>query len=208
MANELDEVKKSFIANTEDHQLTVLHNQGLYKHIRFKNPNRSAYWFDITTWPNYLCISGDMGCYTFSRIEDMFDFFRNSELKISPHYWDEKIQAGAGYMRGGITEEWSQQLFNKNIREFVNCHIGELTLSQAKEVWEQVREEILCCNDEWESVTAVRDFHNKYFDFNDFFDRRCKEYTFHYLWCCYAILYAIQKYDEHVASGDNNGQAD
>ena len=28
--------------------------------------------FDIVTWPGYLCYSGDMGCFVFTRLPDMF----------------------------------------------------------------------------------------------------------------------------------------
>jgi hypothetical protein len=35
--------------------------------------------FDVVTWPGHLSISGDMGCFVFTRVDDMFTFFRGHE---------------------------------------------------------------------------------------------------------------------------------
>lgn len=191
-----DYAKERFLSATAGHKINVLLDNGLYKHLRFENQNDSCYWFDITTWPNYLCISGDMGCFTFSRIEDMFGFFRRKKLSIEAYYWAGKLQIGAGGNHRNVCERWSQDLFEKNIREYVSCNISDLSLSEAKEIWQQVKNEILCSEDKYDSVAAVRNFHNKHIDFSNFFEYNCEEYEFHYLWCCYAIVWGIQKYDE------------
>ncbi len=34
------------------------------------------------------------------------------------------------------------------------------------------------------------------FSIDDCWEWGCKEYTFHFLWCCYAIAWGIKTYDE------------
>ena len=31
----------------------------------------------------------------------------------------------------------------------------------------------------------------------DFFDGSMTRFTFHFLWCCYALAWGINKYDDH-----------
>ena len=80
-----------FNRDIEHHQMTVLHDEGLYRHIRFQNPGNSMYWFDLITWPGSLTIKGDMGTWTFSRLTDMFEFFTGH---INTSYWAEKLDNG------------------------------------------------------------------------------------------------------------------
>jgi hypothetical protein len=74
-----------------DHQMEILHHEGLYRHVRFKRPDSTTYWFDLVTWPGYLAINGDLvSGYTFTRTRDMFSFFASGP-GINPQYWAEKI---------------------------------------------------------------------------------------------------------------------
>ncbi|MEU0805727.1 hypothetical protein [Streptomyces sp. NPDC005970] len=43
-----------------------------------------------------LVLRGDLGCWSFSRVEDMFDFFREPEdvARMDPAYWAEKLVPG------------------------------------------------------------------------------------------------------------------
>jgi hypothetical protein len=50
-------------------------DSGLYRHLSFRHPKRGFNWFEIITWPWGLTFNGDHGCWSFSRIEDMFEFF-------------------------------------------------------------------------------------------------------------------------------------
>ena len=83
--NDYSEIRERMLSATADHKLTILHNDGLYRHIRFKNPKSIFYWFDLITWPGVLVFKGDMGCYVFSRLDDMFEFFTGPT--INPGYW-------------------------------------------------------------------------------------------------------------------------
>lgn len=84
-----------FAADTTNHQMTVLRDDGLYRHLRFVNPDSGLYWFELVTWPGRLAFNGDMDGFTFARVDDMFTFFRSgSQYGINPGYWAEKVTDG------------------------------------------------------------------------------------------------------------------
>jgi hypothetical protein len=52
-------IAERFARETEHHELTVLHDDGLYRHLKFKQPGNSAYWFDlITAWDEHAAEDG------------------------------------------------------------------------------------------------------------------------------------------------------
>lgn len=90
-----------FAEDTKDHRLTILHDQDGYKHLLFKTPGASFYWYELIVWPGCLTISGDMGTWTFRRDTDMLRFFRSNpdralghDYRINASYWAEKLQGG------------------------------------------------------------------------------------------------------------------
>jgi hypothetical protein len=87
-----------FAGDTAEHQLTVLRDDGLYKHLRFKKPGTGMYRYDLVTWPGYLTFCGDMGTLVFFRTEDMLSFFRSNPdrptYRINPDYWSQKVVDG------------------------------------------------------------------------------------------------------------------
>lgn len=87
-----NKIKEKFDRNITNHQMAIRFDAGIYRHLVFRNPESSAMWFEIVTWPGSLVYTGDMGTFVFERIPDMFEFFRNAE--INPHYWSEKVEAG------------------------------------------------------------------------------------------------------------------
>jgi len=95
--------------NIRAHEMTVLRDDGLYRHLRFASPNCGFYWFDLITWPGSLTVNGDCGTYTFSRVTDMFEFFRGH--RVNPQYWAEKVQ---GETR---TKSYSEQQFRQQVFE-------------------------------------------------------------------------------------------
>lgn len=55
-----DQQLERFLKDVSEHELTVLHEDGLYRHLRFARPNSGQYHFSIVTWPGYLAYTGDM----------------------------------------------------------------------------------------------------------------------------------------------------
>jgi hypothetical protein len=230
-----------FLEDVKDHELTIIHDEGLNRHIRMKRPQSSSYYYDIITWNGYLTICGDMGTYVFRRIEDMFQFFQMDDndfnksktepLSINPGYWGEKLEA---FPKRGY-KEYSQDKFMENVKDYLDHHFPDdldieidddlfetdeahaaeydriLGLVKAR-VWEEVRDDLRYIDDnEYAYYAAIRDFDfaeivdiedyeiEVKFNFDDFWEYSSEVYTFHYIWCLYAIVHAINKYKEAKA---------
>lgn len=188
--------KESFLNDVKNHTCTCFLNNELYRHYRFKNPETSNMFFDIVTWPGYLSFSGDMGCFVFARIEDMFAFFRHDDINIG--YWAEKLEA---VDKSEDFRAWSDENFRKSIKGWWEAHYEDnLESEEAKEVWSQLEDEILSNADcEWEAVHAINNFKcqaDMHFDFSDFWASDHTAYTYRYVWCCYAIIWAIKEIDK------------
>lgn len=196
------EILERFQKDVDSHEMEVLHDDGLYRHLRFSNGGSSIYQFNITTWPGYLCISGDMGCFVFSRVRDMFGFFRgeDGQLGINPGYWMEKVQAGAGSeVAREICTEWDEEDFRAEIRKRFDDYVEdeELDEAAAAELWSEIEDEVLEETDlEAVAMRNAMEFRHDDFEFTDFFEVRCTKYTFRYLWCCWAIVWGIGVYDK------------
>ena len=180
-----------------EHQLTIIHDDGLHRHLRCARPQSSDRYFNITTWPGFLCISGDMGCYVFQRVEDMFEFFRDESMRINPGYWAEKLQAGPYVAPDEITREWVPSKFRRELKEWFEDATVEWDAAEKQEAWEEVESEVLSeADNEHTAITAALEFRfNDQELFQDFWEVDCKQWKTHYLWCCYAIVWAIQQYD-------------
>ena len=196
--------EQSFLKDVADCQMHILMDNGLYRHIRFKRPDTGCYHFDIVTYPSYLVYSGDMGCFVFSRLPDMFQFFRvdgehlrdGQTLGINPDYWSEKLQAvdkGDGY------KEYSQEKFEQIVNEYVDEYIedAELRDSQiAVGLREAVGDEVINCGEsQQDAYDAASNFSHGDFEFRDFWERDLTEYTHRFIWCCYALAWGIKQYD-------------
>ena len=65
-----------FVEQTKDHDLVILHDDGLYRHLRVQAPGTRMWSWDVTTWPGRLATSGDIADgHVFSREPDMLQFF-------------------------------------------------------------------------------------------------------------------------------------
>lgn len=214
---------ETFLADVKDHQITVLRDDGLYRHVRFSRPGTICMSFNLITWPGALCYTGDMGTYVFSRLADMFEFFRTDrerakpgELRINTGYWSEKLIAVDGNRRAGGAEEFSPDKFSKAIKEtLVDWMRGSDHLDRAgrHELREAVEDEILSnidCSDGHEAYRAANEFCAEIggvkFQFHDLWDRDFTEYTHSFLWCCYALSWGIQRYDELTAKKDSGDE--
>lgn len=188
--------EKRFLRDVATHKMTVLRDDGVHRHIQFKQPDSGNMRFDLITWPGFLCYCGDMGTYVFQRLPDMFNFFRNSSadckgLYINLGYWAEKCEA---HDRSGV-EEYSAEKFRDVIKDILKEEKATKGLRQA------VQDEVLDYADDGFD-TAYRcadDFEHNGFKFTDLFEYDFKDYTFRFIWCCYAMAWGIQTYDKAKA---------
>ena len=224
-----ERVKKRFEGDTENHTMEILQDAGLYRHLKFTDNGSQCYRFDIHTWPGTLCIDGDMGTYVFSRLPDMFEFFRmkdgdwNKKHVINPGYWGEKLQAVDNSRgRNNSYEEFSEELFKENVKgeydtfcegyadddeEDVTEAYAEETQSrkqQLEALWEEIDDVVLPASYDGEirAYDAAMEFRwesddgELKFDMCDFWDHSCTDYTFHYIWILYAMVWGIGEYDK------------
>lgn len=198
--------EKEFLKDIGKHEMSIMRDEKLLRHIRFKQPNTSNMCFEIVTWPEYLCYTGDMGTFVFSRLPDMFDFFRADKdkqasaekrgqtLYVNHDYWADKLKAVDCY--DGV-KKYSSEKFKEHVRQRLKERMASKALCKA------VKEDVLSCADDGEQAArrATNDFkfENNYI-FSDFWECDCTEYTYRYLWCCFALAWGIGQYDKTTLS--------
>lgn len=205
-----------FLKDVEKHELIVLLDDGVNRHIRLKAPGTMIQHFDLITWPGYLCYTGDMGTYVFRRLNDMFEFFRtdaNSDwlkrkgltLGINPGYWGEKLESvdgAAGY------KEFDDDKFNRIIKDWVlswaRDNAYRTTKAERRDLWDDVISNVIESDGDsggHRKTAAAYDFRHrvnaevKDFCFQDLWEHDLEDYTGRFMWCCYALAWGIQKYD-------------
>lgn len=200
-----------FTKDTAEHQLKIHRDDGLFRHLTVKKPNSSCMHYNITTWPGYLCMSGDMGCFVFSRLPDMFQFFRGKPGEINPYYWQEKLQSGAGFEGArAISEEFDGEAYDQRMDQYLADFIEDLDPNDTDEA-----EQIVAAteavsdfknfreNSEWDVVSRIHNWDPSDaggLELDDFFEGQLDKFKFNYIWCCYAIVHAIALYDAMKAS--------
>lgn len=215
-------LESEFLADVATHEMQVLRDDGVYRHVRFKRPGTMCMHFDLITWPGYLCYTGDMGSFVFYRLNDMFEFFRTDRehlrrrgdrrLGVNLSYWAEKLVAVDGQRRHGSAMEFSEP----QLRAYVNetrlqwvrdaRRAGLLSQEERRKLWEEVDHEVLSrIDDDGEEAAyiALRDFRwmpkrghcAPEYEFTDFWEIEFKQYTHTFQWCCYALAWGIEQYD-------------
>jgi hypothetical protein len=204
---------ESFLKDVASHQLTVNLDQGVFRDLTIARPNSISMHYNITTRPGYLVVTGDMGSFVFTRLNDMFEFFRSDDgYDINPGYWGEKLEAVDS--RGGA-EEFSVGTVTQILMEHLNDHLEGLDSghSPAEEAeTEEAKEAIqnligLAESDQHDFYSKLREWNPKYdggVDMECWWEWDFKDYTYHYIWCCYAIVHAIKLYDKFIAQEPTN----
>lgn len=201
------EVGERFKNSVIEHEMIVRQSDGLHRHLTFKSPRTYNNHFHITTWPGYLAISGDIGCYVFARLPDMFNFFRGE--RINPSYWAEKVQS---FDRPGGLEEFSEEAFRAAIKSDFDQWSFDDDDQKAK-AWEALQESELSEDRAPETledaVRAAMDYECPITKngFGDFWDHNLRDYTFRFLWCCHAVRWAVAEVDRRRTSEISQAQS-
>ena len=153
-----------FLADVKGHDLTVIKDEGVYRHLRFRNPATSNMFFDLVTWPGFLAYSGDMGCYVFARLTDIFEFFRGpvGKFRIDFNYWAQKIEAAD---KNDGFKKFSEEKFTRKVMEYLVGWIREnreeTTKEQRRALWDEVVREVIdasCDDGGYRKQCAAHDF--------------------------------------------------
>lgn len=212
------EIEQQFLENTAQHTMRVLHEDGVYRHLSFTNNGSSVYRFELVTYPGHLVYSGDMGCFVFQRLFDMFEFFRcdrknDDGLHINAGYWAEKLQAVDGQRHHGSAYEFDPDKFRRVINETRIQWMRDakydnmLDKAQRRQLWEAVDDEVLRHADEHDdgcrALYAAHefawrpdlDYSRSSWGFYDLWESNFTRPTHTFLWCCYALAWGIKQYD-------------
>lgn len=198
-------VYRQLLGYVQGHEMTVLHEDGLYRHLRFATPGTGIGRFDIITWPGYLTIVGDIGNgWTFVRERDMFDWFTDGGRvpagHINPGYWSEKV-AGTRRDYKGYQEEKFRAHVNGLVEEAITGR--SLTDADAALLRSDVEMEVLC--DSYDQTLAYQalagfTFHpadDATSEFSLTYDvdpENWDDFDHHFLLACHAILWGIRHY--------------
>lgn len=197
--------EESFLNNVENHEMTIIRDEGVNRHIRFAIPGSSEMQFDLITWPGYLCYTGDMGTYVF----DMFEFFlhdvKSQKLSINPPYWAGKVE---GQDKHDGVKEFNEDIFvekvMRDLKQWIKNNREETTKEERRELWEAVIDEVVDAASDsggYRKQSAAMDFRHSVnddldFSFQDFWEYDLTDYTYRYLWCCYALVWGIGQYNQ------------
>lgn len=194
---ERERIRAQFAVDVAKFEMKVVRDDGEFRFVRFRAPESLSYHFDLITWPGHLCIVGDMGSYVFSRVRDMFTFFRldKKNPEINPDYWGEKLLSSSKYH--GF-QEYSEELFTDAVTSDFEAYFEDREDSKEKaECWLEIESKVLrFASFEHDAYQAIASFQYQGFHFQDFFEHCLVDFTYQYIWSLYAIVWGIQKYDE------------
>lgn len=178
MLKEYEIAKDHFEIDTKDHVLDIKLDQGLYRDLVFGTPGSSSYMVRVTTWPGHLAISGDMGCFVFSRA-NMFELFRSDHIKEG--YWASKCIAGE-------KSEYKEELWALTIKDIIDNYTDYEDSSGNLETL------LLETPDDLDHAMTILDLHNvpNYWEYAE----NLIGYTYHFIWCLHAIMHTVRLYDE------------
>lgn len=174
-----------FLNDVISHEMKIFADNDVNRTLRFRQPACGNQYFYITTWPGHLCISGDMGTFVFSRLPDMFEFFRGDK-EPNLGYWSEKLEAGNAKKysekeaEAAILIQLEYEDLNTEEIKTAKRYIKQLDLGSEHSFFQELMS--------WDDDEAGFQL-----DASELGD--CKEYTYHFTWCCRAIIWAIQQYD-------------
>lgn len=202
MNDRIKRVEECFKQDVTQHRMRVIREDGVYRHVRFSRPDTGNHSFSLVTWPGFLAYTGDMGEYLFSRLEDMFEFFRQPlDHDISYGYWAEKCKAGdrTGSRDGDGVHEFSEALFREAVEEDFARFLEDNPDScvDASEERGRLEDEVLSCSNEgmiraFDAAVEFRIGNQPVFP--DFWEHDCRDYTSRFLWCCNAIRWGVDQY--------------
>ncbi|MET8694789.1 hypothetical protein ABZV65_19850 [Streptomyces bauhiniae] len=213
--SEYKEIAARFAREAAGHKMTIAHDDGVFRHLVFKDPEHSFYWFEIVTTPGQLVFSGDGESFVFRRVTDMFEFFRsglgrNGSVEINPQYWSEKLTSDRDSVK-----EFQEDLFLKLVWEEAEHLIEQehVKPDQVDRFRQAIKDDIVegglysTSGDAYRTVTEFGFYNDasKEFDwqhqpdivFDDAWEwfGATKDYDWWFLWACHAIVAGIARYD-------------
>lgn len=200
-ANPYARAYREFAANTAKHELEVLHDDGLYRHLRMREPGTGIWHWDVVTWPGHLATSGDIADgFTFTTHhddEDMlwffdvsrYDRFTDGAPYIKPDYWSEKLNRNQ--------QELATEYSPDEVRSYVDTTVcegiadGVIDTDIAEDLftsfgWVDAKDESAV----WNWLSEFQEY------LTDWPEGDLTRYRSQFLYACYAIATTIETYRE------------
>ncbi|ODN41570.1 hypothetical protein [Piscirickettsia litoralis] len=199
----MDKIQKGFLDRAEGAVIDVVRDDGINKHIQcIIKEGRMI--FEIITWGDTLCINSIIGSYTFRCDLDMIEKFRKDNMpEVNPRSWvfivsSAPVIDNSACLPRELDHEKLEAALKKQV--YSSGHTEE----EKNKIWGEVETQIL------ERATDLNDTRNliAYFDSpfgfkfeenSEVYDVSISSYSYEYLWCLYAIQFAITKYDDAKA---------
>jgi hypothetical protein len=191
----VSEIAARFARDTASHTMTVLHEEGLYRHLRFTNPETDGRApFELITWPYNLVVkTGWTFHFDIDATPDMFVLFRKTAFpgEINPGYWSEKVRAGRDEIEG-----FDPNLFEEQVKQ----HVVEAIRNgdAPRGIGAEVARDIF----EWGDIAheagarkELDDFRYGGWTFGETWEWKFCDYTPGFLHSCHAIRRGIDLYD-------------
>lgn len=206
---------EQFVASTTAHEMTVLHDEGPYRHIRFAQPGHAIDEFDLVTWPEHLAMISAAGEWVFTRVADLFDPL-SPVPSSDPYKWADKCTAHDEALR-----VYDPRVAEHRVRETLDGWIGRLhggganNAVLAQSLRTSIATQILIhVEDEYELRAALDEFthagsttlagedggarasatRNSLYAFDNVWDWDLRDFDFHFSWACHAIAWGVECY--------------
>ena len=188
------EVADRFPKDTNGFVLTVLHEDGEYRHLRFQRPGERWGSTDIHTWPGGLTTSGDMADgWMFER---GLGFFAG---RPNLHYWQEKLSPRC--------RRASKEFSETTLRSELTLAAGDLEVPEHhREAFDTELDDLIStiCSHYADTTAALAQIDDFTFDcegedgeelrlsFSDPYELDVEDYTFPFVWACQVLSTAAQ----------------
>lgn len=207
----------TFVQDTKNHGLTVLHSTGEYLHLRMRKPGSGDYCFDINCWPGHMAVTGDMGEYMFQLSKPAAEHFADCKRQpdgtysVDPNYWAHRLVGGeTGRERDPEAfETFLNGLWRTVCGKFADKHpilekwVGESIDTQVTDclrhdTWESAEEELRAWSYEW---TNPENMQRVLFEFDGELPDLTR-LTFHFQWVMQGVAMAFDHLRQHAGDAE------
>ena len=189
-----------FRTATAGHELTVIRDDGLSRHLRVQTPRTRIWSWDVITWPGHLAICGDVADgYMFTRESDMLRFFSvaaraqhyfNDDAPcIDVSYWAEKL-CGSSHQ---TVQVYDSRSFMAQVRQA----LAENLAVDVEDGVQAIANARYAADSEETARTWLADHEDLVG--NDTWEWDLRSYTTDFLIACYALDLTARLYGVHQA---------
>lgn len=181
-----------------DHEMKVIRDDGLYRHLRCARPDSGFYSFNVITWPGYLAAVGDIADgFVFCRLDDMFQFFASGK-GINAPYWGEKRVASRNPLQTFDEAKFHATMADHLTNEYLDFDGEDPGRADRIRVAWKEHIEFEDLYSKHQAMELVSAFEAEGYRFEDYYELDFEVWDVHYLYACHAIRWAVRRYRDLV----------